>query len=336
MSAEILTQHEYHRIASALNEPQFASLFMEYMDEMTDPKNRMETVEYLKGLESSNEVPEGFCLLQPKPWICLETYFRDSDKGKAFINIGFTDYIETVKIENNKACIPFIAASPKLDKDGNKPCVSVDVVVGQGADHKSAQKNIEVIVAISDVVIDSLNTSHFRRDPISKDVKLRREWKYKDGLAENQIIPMLVRKENLVRIPKCEKSRSNILDAQNKSTTIDIPVTQDTVDNGTFNMTASYTIAESFKSCMSDHLFFDKGELPAGRSPPEKICVTVNLPHVTRSAAIEVKFSEKTLHVRSTSPDHSLNIPLPYPVTEEACSARFDKSRQSLYLELTL
>ena len=67
--------------------PGFASLFMDYLDEISDPLNRTETIDYLSFLEGEEDFPTDRCLLRMEPWICMETLYRYSDKGKVFLNV---------------------------------------------------------------------------------------------------------------------------------------------------------------------------------------------------------------------------------------------------------
>ena len=79
-------------------------MFSEYLDELSDPKNREETEQYISQLERYNEVPEGKELIRPEPYFVAKTFklnLRDGkdssggegDKDKVFLNIVCSEKI---------------------------------------------------------------------------------------------------------------------------------------------------------------------------------------------------------------------------------------------------
>ena len=56
-----------------MKRPKFADLMIDYMKEISDPKNREEYDEYLNQLERENELPKDMKLIKPEPQFCLKT-----------------------------------------------------------------------------------------------------------------------------------------------------------------------------------------------------------------------------------------------------------------------
>ena len=73
------TEEESNRFQKSFEDPEFRKLFADYMDELSDPKNREETEAYITQLEGEQKVPEGkelirydYCtLLLKKALLCL-------------------------------------------------------------------------------------------------------------------------------------------------------------------------------------------------------------------------------------------------------------------------
>lgn len=343
MATQCLTQKEYHEMYAAIRRPEFGSLFMDYVDELSDPKNRAETIEYINGLEGANEIQDDHCLLRPSPWICLETYRRDSYSCKVFINILLTEYLDPIALDcDGGLSLPFIASSARLEKAESRPCVSVDVCVGSGTEIQASKHGTNFLVNISDSIIGSLNKSRFKQAPISRDVKLRKEWKYKDGLlSEEDIIPLLVRRDQLTRSPPVSRPDPEVFkeaDSQRTSKNEFVECNSTVQDEPLVNTCdfPSYKLTESHSNDISTHLDFDLGATLPCRSLPERLRVTINLPNVKSARDIDLHYSEKTIDVNTVSPEHHISIPIPYCVDWDSCIARFDKNKHSLTLEMKI
>jgi len=91
-----MTNDEQQKIMEAMKKPEFGKLLREYMDEISDPKNREEQEQYLRQLERENQVPEGIQLAYPKPGFVVKAKRLESGKesGKLFINICSLEELE--------------------------------------------------------------------------------------------------------------------------------------------------------------------------------------------------------------------------------------------------
>lgn len=56
-----------------MEKPEFVEMLGEYMNEISDPKNKEEYDQYLKQLEKENDLPEGMELLKPEKGFCIKT-----------------------------------------------------------------------------------------------------------------------------------------------------------------------------------------------------------------------------------------------------------------------
>jgi len=56
-----------------MQKPEFTKLLNDYVEEISDPKNKAEYEAYLKQLEDGGELPPGRTLIRPDPHTCLKT-----------------------------------------------------------------------------------------------------------------------------------------------------------------------------------------------------------------------------------------------------------------------
>jgi len=97
-------------------EPEFKTLFHEYLDEMSDPKNREEMDTYIRQLEGEGNVPEGMSIpeegLCAKGWIESTKGTNDGKKSKYFINVTHCPEVDPAKSKT--------ATDPKTGKKGSQ------------------------------------------------------------------------------------------------------------------------------------------------------------------------------------------------------------------------
>ena len=74
-----MTSKEKDRLAECFQDKEFMGMFHEYMQEISDPKNRQEYNEYIRqceaGGDTAGKIPEGMQLILPKVGFCLKALF---------------------------------------------------------------------------------------------------------------------------------------------------------------------------------------------------------------------------------------------------------------------
>ena len=68
-----LTKSEMDNLSQAMKKPEFINLLQDYVNEISDPKNKEEHEAYLKQMEESGELPQGRKLLRPAGHSCIKT-----------------------------------------------------------------------------------------------------------------------------------------------------------------------------------------------------------------------------------------------------------------------
>ena len=102
-----MSKEEVDKFTKAFAEPEFRKLMADYVDEISDPKNRAETDAYIRQLESQGEVPADKDIIRPDPCYVVKfkhtkVAIRDAaeakgetyEKEKMFVNIVASDKID--------------------------------------------------------------------------------------------------------------------------------------------------------------------------------------------------------------------------------------------------
>eukprot|EP00232_Nephroselmis_pyriformis_P030666 CAMPEP_0182863780 /NCGR_PEP_ID=MMETSP0034_2-20130328/6831_1 /TAXON_ID=156128 /ORGANISM="Nephroselmis pyriformis, Strain CCMP717" /LENGTH=288 /DNA_ID=CAMNT_0024996019 /DNA_START=42 /DNA_END=904 /DNA_ORIENTATION=+ len=119
-----LTEDEVGKFEKAFKDPEFMKMFMEYAQEVSDPKNRAETEAYLQQIEGEGRAEEvygkGVELVAPKAGYVVKTHNR-ANKEKVFINVCYTDklddYKETKKAGGMDIKVPYSLGPVRREKD---------------------------------------------------------------------------------------------------------------------------------------------------------------------------------------------------------------------------
>ena len=121
MSAE-----ETDKFRKAFDDPEFRRMFSEYMDELSDPKHREETEQYIAQLEGEQKVPQGKELIRPQPSFVAKTHKVDKTQSetkgdKVWLNIVQSDKItepsKVVTKEGENWSLPYSLGPPHMEKD---------------------------------------------------------------------------------------------------------------------------------------------------------------------------------------------------------------------------
>jgi len=191
------TPEEIKSIENAMKNKEFRELLVQYVEEISDPKNKEEYDQYLKQLEGQQELPKGMSLIHPTACFCLKTKIKNKKNPdwnqKLFINICQAPDIEKPAqekgIKSNKENakgtqwhIPYSVGKIRMDQDKDKSvCQTVDIAFNpltfEHCRKAEAFKNM-----ICEISVEA--ASKQIRDPdeiISKDYKILNKMKCKGG-----------------------------------------------------------------------------------------------------------------------------------------------------------
>ena len=318
-----ITNQEFNKLATAIRDPKFPALLAEYLHEMADPCNRDELIEYMHTLSERGDLPSGKILVHPTPCFCAETYQADFMHAKVFLNITSSNCIEDGSFNGRTCHIPYFVGPPRYEGDNGTPCIVIDAIVGTSVGQEAIRRGANLMNGICELVIDELNKGQFSKHRISEDIRLRREWAYKDGL---RVVPALVSGNQLKRFPvdagtqECAESERDVPVIVSDDAHI---LDQDPPEH---SRKASFTVMES--SCVDGSGFEESGQSESMTK------VTVTLPGVVSASAIDFHVFIKSLSLTASTSGspHSLKISLPRAVQNDPIVARFDKTKSVLTL----
>ena len=95
-----MTPEETEKFSKAFQDPEFRKMMAEYVDEISDPKNRQEYNDYIRqceaGGDTAHKIPEGMQLILPKVGFCLKATSKKN--GKVFVNITHTEKLREFSV----------------------------------------------------------------------------------------------------------------------------------------------------------------------------------------------------------------------------------------------
>ena len=211
-----LTSDEVEKLEKAFKEEEFRKLMADYVEEISDPKNRAETDAYIRQLETQGEVPEDKEIIRPSPHYCVKFLHlkrssinaakksgeKPPDKEKLFINIVSSDSIkppasETVR-EGDKTgkrwSIPHSLGPVRMEHDkSNRSVAALDCCF-----HPEAVQMSVSHAGFKDLLVETSRETAERGfknagDPVVIDQKyhILKGVTYKSG----EVVTMIISKE---------------------------------------------------------------------------------------------------------------------------------------------
>ncbi|KAE9253802.1 hypothetical protein PF004_g1333 [Phytophthora fragariae] len=114
-----VTPEEQHKFLSATKDPEFRSLLNEYMKEISDPRNRAETEQYLSQLENEHKVPTDKQLVKPTPGFVVKTKWDATHK--VFVNVCSSDKMQppsSTRVTSGQSWnLPYSLGPERLEPD---------------------------------------------------------------------------------------------------------------------------------------------------------------------------------------------------------------------------
>lgn len=358
-----ITQDEISKLQKAMKQKQFRDHIDEYTREVSDPAHRQEYLDYLAQIEAKGEMPEGQQLLRCQPGLCVKTSigFKTGQKQKCFINIVHTDRLDDMQLikaesgEGQQVHLPYSLSPPRPDRDQkDEYCMTCDFAVSTGTFQRAAQ-NSQILKLLIDTAADGLSQQFLKgHEEVSKDYKVMQRMACKGG----QPMPMSVRAELLKKgaksqAPKTVPNKDAITPAELKEMRQEAKrkkmsgVPQEgkeeeetsKVDKGKEVVPGRIRVPQH-RLVHSGHLDLSDFMEVNGRADPNTVNsiprhlrLVVELPTVKRSSDIKMEVTCDNVVVEVEGKFY-LDMPLPYEINESSGSAKFDKAKHTLTLEL--
>jgi dynein assembly factor 2 len=165
-----LTNDELKRFTDAFKNEEFRKLFIEYADELNDPKNRELYENEIRAVEEQRGSDVTF--IHPKPGHVLKTTING--KTKCFINIATNEHVDKpayTKTDGTNGkqgvhwSLPHCLAGPHEDIDHDSNTCTVYDVIFSPDTYRMAETNAKFMKMIEDSALDSVeNNYHCKLD----------------------------------------------------------------------------------------------------------------------------------------------------------------------------
>lgn len=330
-----LSCDEYHAISGAIRDPKFPSMLTSYVREISDPIHRLDRIKYMLHLEAEGQLPPGKALIRPEPWISLETKLTcKSDETRVFINVLSSDAVDSVSHAgtNSSVDVPLIVSDLQPCTMEDALCANVDAVVGVDTAHRCEKGGSRMIVLLINLIFDHLNASRTTsQGRISKDFRLRREWKYRGNLPADHIIPILTDASNISR------TRQGIARTHHKVAAVDEPVESTQASRFADQHQLNSCRDESNEGHFPTEPHFDVTFIMKGNDSLEAVAVRAVVRFQTVVSLSEISIddtadNEVTVKYR----ENTLRIPMKCKFDRSTGKAQFDKSNNNLTITWNL
>ncbi len=348
-----LSEDEIARLSEAFKKEDFRKLFAEYAQEISDPVNKQRYEAEISQMEAERGMDIKF--IRPEPGHVIKTTV--SGDTKAFINICKNEYIEKPSSNKQKTSdgrfglqwsIPHSFAPPRddTDKKGEK-CKVFDVVFNPDT-YRMGETNVRFRQMLHDTAFDGIERQ-FELTVDRKNVKFPK-MKFK-GVASSTVIRTKSEAaqptdtdgimssfpypyDNKTTEEKSREHREKVQQRKEKSeknSGSKISEDEQRSDNDPFTK-PKYTIKHR-NEIELDQFRNAPDARPSTR--PKELVIEIDLPLLKSAAAVDLDIFEKKMQLKSEKPaKYKLDLNLPYPVDDNAGSAKFDKSKKRLIVTL--
>lgn len=357
-----LTQSEIEGLSKAMKKPEFISLLNEYVDEISDPKNKAEHEAYLKQLEQQGELPPGRKLLRPTGHSCLKTFTTSKRKLKVFINLCMDEEIKAPNLERMNQGgnwqLPYAMGHPRHDQDTKKKnCLTFDIAFHPMA-LQISETSSKFLKLVCDTAISGANQlMQSQGEKVSEDYKLMKNLKCKGG-TPGSIMVAISRMENPDQ-PVKEREKTYKLSEEGPKLYKELMSTQikSHREQEDQKIRAETKAAEQEKDVKVEEepkrvngLYVPKhkvvysspvdlGEFIENRyksyKRPKEVVVTILVPLLESLADCKIDVKEKHL-VFDVKGVYYLEVKLDFDVVEDQASAKFDRKRKELRIVLPI
>jgi len=363
-SMDGVTAEEVSKLTKAMKDDQFRGYMDEYCRETSDPAHRKEYLQYLEQLEAKGEMPEGQALLRCQPGLCVKTtiLFKSGQQQKCFINVVHTDQLDDLKMGDAEKAggggrnvqLPYSLSPPRPDRDlKDQYCMTCDLAVSTRT-FLQAKQSPQILKLVVDTAADGLASKFLQGyEEVKKDFKVMQRMQCKGGMpmpmsiqasqlktnGKVQARPKLKPGSDAVTPGELRKMRAEAKEKRKLSEPQEVDDEKEEAAPAPVEEVSrrirvpKHSLIHSGVIDLTD--FMESNHRPSGPSStiPQLLKLTVELPTVKKSSDINLEVTSLNVVVEVAEKFY-LDLPLPYEVQENDGTARFDKGKQALCLEL--
>ncbi|XP_050488583.1 protein kintoun isoform X3 [Bombus huntii] len=346
-----VTKEELKNLTECLKKEEFRKMLIEYVEEVTDPKNMEVYQKEITLLEKKRGVDVTF--VAPQPSYVIKTSIN-GDK-KCFLNICTSELTDPPSSQpsfeqghhGQQWSIPYLLTPPRDDLDKkNVRCKVFDVIFHPDTIFLST-KHAELRKIVNSTAIDGVE-NNFNVKLDRKNIKFP-QIRYK-GICHPTVIrkpsksqpeeeldiePEIYQKlmasydksrqprpKRMEKVPKRSPSTKYYNKKANKSTDTDNKFT-----------TPKFSIKHQSDVELED--FSTNRNAKMNATVPKRLIITIDLPLLKTATDASLDVQERYLSIKSIKPaKYLLELPLPYRVDADRGNAKFDAKHKKLVVTL--
>jgi len=326
-----LTEEERKNFNNAMNNAEFTRLMKEYMDEISDPKNRHEQEEYLKQLERDEKVPERLNLVHPKPAFCIKAKKFESgkDSGKLFINACTIEEIgrpqETKEVRGSSWEIPYSLGPMRQEHDRNGQLQPTCDFAVHPETVQKCQENPRFQQMVIGTALEAVEVriKDVMKEGVSIDRSSVRVLKGLSSIGGNPAVMQLGKSKSPSISAKVSPEKNLIQEEPNMQATM-------------MKNKPNYSLIHRGNLDLGDFVE-DGSHLVRASKRPKELVVRIQVPKLKSAKFLDIETSSNRFILKTTPESavvYNLELDLPYPVIDEDGKAKFDKSKRTLEVVL--
>ncbi|KAJ3323176.1 Protein kintoun [Boothiomyces sp. JEL0866] len=301
------TAEELLKFEESFKNPEFKKLFFDYMNEISDPKNKELYEQELEKLEQEKGYKVRY--VKPNPEFCIKT---DNGKDKVYINICSSPEIQQANAKRATGgtnwSIPYSLAQAREERVKEKTCLVYDCVFHPMTIKMTA--NPQFKLQVINTAIEGIN-SQFK-------VTLNREYKLLKKTSQG-LPQMTMIRERDENIQPAKESSLDFIEKLAK---------QQEQDHKKEPAKAKFKVP-AFKivhqNKYSDYQKFTNERERQYGARPDALSIRIEVPLLKSLAGVELDINQKSLDL--VVPElYQLHLDLPFPVLEEEGEAKFEKA----------
>lgn len=364
-----MNKNEMRGLVKAMESPEFRDIMSEYMNDISDPKNKEEMEQYLAQCEENGELPPNTKLIRPTAGFCLKTtssklvnrkekkYFEQ----KTFINITSHEVMDPPKkverINNGKKGysfeLPYRVSKGRPDQDTKGDmCTTYDVVFHPEVISMSMIYGGEFLKFVCDTAIDGVSrVVSTDNEKISKDYKMMKQLRCKGGKPAsitikventNPIINSLdpskhetsLHKEVMAQSKEAKGTKEGDKSGEPKETEEGEEDDEEELQKIEGIIEPKHKIVYSYPVNMGD-CWEAPNDVLQDRKFPISIRITILTPHIETMKDAELDINDDTLLFKV--PDtYDLMLSFKYRVDPDKGSATFEKDKKRLVIDMPI
>jgi dynein assembly factor 2 len=292
-----MTTEELKKFEESMKNPEFKKLFFDYMQEISDPKNRELYEKELEQLE--REKGNKIRYVKPEPCFVI--------KSDVYVNICSSAEIEKCSNKDSNWSIPYSLSKPRKEKKKGKEFDIYDCVFHPETIQKCTNERFKSMVI--SVALEGIEKQFHTK--ISKKYKLLK------GKKSEGIPLMTIIREKDQSLPVQEETSLDFVEQLVKETPkFEIP---------------KFKIVH--QQNFQDYQRFTGERVLSHGSRPDSLVVRIELPKLDSAKDIDLDVQEMTLDLHVPS-RYRLHLDLPFPVLQDEANAKFDKQKRILILTI--